>query len=143
MSNPNPNTSGIEATKWKPGQSGNPGGRRKRVLSDRYAELMETVLPEEIRKAMKLAPGALWGDALAQVSARTALKSTEVGVSQRKEIREAIEGKAPMRFEVRAADEVEFVVVFDEPLKRVEEKRVIDVKAEPPPSETVEDDESS
>src|SRR6266550_4650363 len=99
MSNPNPTTSGIEATKWKPGQSGNLGAR--------------------------------WGDALAQVSARTALKSTEVGVAQRKEIREAIEGKAPMRFEVRAADEVEFVVVFDEPLKRVEEKRVIDVKAEP------------
>src|SRR6266851_4184677 len=94
MANPHPNTSGLKPTQC------NPGGRRKRVLSDRYAELMESVLPEELRKPLKLPVGALWGDAIALVSARTALKSTEVGVSQRKEIADRIEGKSAQRFEL-------------------------------------------
>ena len=132
---------------YKPGQSGNPGGRRKRVLSDRYAELMEEVLPEELRKPLKLPVGSLWGDALALVSARTALKSNETGVLQRKEIADRLEGKCAQRFELSAPEGGwEVRVVFEAPVLRRSEgakaiEPPIDVK-ELPPGEVEADDES-
>jgi len=135
MANPHPNTSGLKPTQWKPGESGNPGGRRKRVLSDRYAELMESVLPEELRKPLKLPVGALWGDAIALVSARTALKSTEVGVSQRKEIADRIEGKSAQRFELATPEGgFEIKVSFEMPVRKRGEKTIetpIDVERLP------------
>ncbi len=114
--NPHPKTDHL--TPWKPGESGNPGGRRKRVLSDRYAELMDTVLPEELRKPLKLPAGALWGDAIALVAARTALKGNETGVMQRKEIADRLEGKSAQRIEVHGDQQVDFVVTFEQPLPR-------------------------
>lgn len=40
--NPNPNQSGIEAYKWKKGQTGNPEGHsRRRRVSDALAKLLE------------------------------------------------------------------------------------------------------
>jgi hypothetical protein len=114
MSNPHPNTDVLKPTQWKPGQSGNPGGRRKRVLSDRYQELMESPLPKEIATAMKLPVGSLWCDAIAHVSARTALKSTETGILQRKEIREAIEGKAVARVEFSSDEQIDIRVSFED-----------------------------
>lgn len=115
---------------WKPGQSGNPKGRpRKRPLSDRYEALMESLLPKEIATAMKLPVGALWADAIAHVSARTALKHTEAGILQRKEIREAIEGKSTQRIEFLSDEQIDICVTFENPLghKPVE---FIDVQAE-------------
>ncbi len=114
MSNPHPNTEVLKPTQWKPGQSGNPGGRRKRVLSDRYQELMESPLPKEIATAMKLPAGALWADAIAHVSARTALKQTETGILQRKELREAIEGKAVARVEFSSDEQIDIRVSFED-----------------------------
>jgi hypothetical protein len=112
------------------GVSGNPGGRPKKILSDRYAALMETKLPDELRIPLKLPPGSLWGDAIAVVSARTALKSSETGVAQRKELREAMEGKSPVRFELHPFDElgVEFVVTYAPALK----EKVLDVAPQLP-----------
>ena len=114
LANPHPNTDGLKATQWKPGQSGNPGGRRKRVLSDRYQALMESALPREIAIAMKLPSGSLWADAIAHVSARTALKPNETGILQRKEIREAIEGKAVARVEVSSDEQIDIRVSFED-----------------------------
>jgi hypothetical protein len=99
---------------FQPGQSGNPGGRRKRVLSDRYQALMESPLPKEIATAMKLPAGSLWCDAIAHVSARTALKGTETGILQRKELREAIEGKAVARVEVFSDETIDIRVQFED-----------------------------
>jgi hypothetical protein len=102
---------------FKPGQSGNPGGRRARPLSDRYQKLMETALPREIAIAMKLPAGTLWADAIAHVSARTALKANETGILQRKEIREAIEGKAVARVEVFSDEQIDIHVSFEDTSK--------------------------
>jgi hypothetical protein len=134
---------------FKPGQSGNPRGRpRKRPLSDRYEELMQEVLPEELRRALKLPPGTLWGDAIARVAGRTALKSTEAGILQRKEIADRIEGKATQRVELggTGGGPPEFVVVYAAPLrgaKTLEDiGKTIDVDASPPQLPASEDESS-
>jgi hypothetical protein len=129
-------TAHLEKYAWPKGVSGNPGGRpKKRAVSDRYAELMESPLPEKIRRAMELPAGALWGDAIVLAGARTGLRNTEAGTSARKEIRESIEGKSTQRFEFSAGDAdsrlAEFVVTYADAIPGVEEK-VIDVKPEQP-----------
>src|SRR5580700_9740837 len=134
----------LEKYAWPKGTSGNPGGRpRKRAVSDRYAELMESPLPEKIRRAMELPAGALWGDAIVLAGARTSLRNTEAGTSARKEIRESIEGKSTQRFEFAAGDAdsrlAEFVVVYatavpgiEEKPEPVDESQIIDVAPEQP-----------
>ena len=80
---------------WKPGQSGNPSGRpRMQPISDRYAHLAEEKLPENIRKKLKLGPGATYGDAIAL---RTFQAAFEGDIAATREVREAIEGKATIR----------------------------------------------
>ena len=93
MANRNPNTKGL--VPWKPGQSGNPSGRpRTQPISDRYAHIAEEKLPENIRKKLKLGPGATYGDAIAL---RTFQAALEGDIAATREVREAIEGKAAIR----------------------------------------------
>jgi hypothetical protein len=93
MANRNPNTKGL--IPWKPGQSGNPSGRpRMQPISDRYAHIAEEKLPENIRKKLKLGPGATYGDAIAL---RTFQAALEGDIAATREVREAIEGKAAIR----------------------------------------------
>lgn len=81
--------------KWAPGQSGNPSGRpRKRPISDRYAEIVETILPDVVRNAVGLPNGATYGDAIALSQARQATKGKPEAA---REVREAIEGKTSQR----------------------------------------------
>ena len=88
MANRNPNTKGL--IPWKPGQSGNPSGRpRTQPISDRYAHIAEEKLPENIRKKLKLGPGATYGDAIALRTFQVAL---EGDIAATREVREAIEG---------------------------------------------------
>jgi hypothetical protein len=89
---------GITGKGFMPGKSGNPGGRpKKRPISDRYADLAEQPLPDDLRLMMKLEKGATWGDALALSQFRGAIKGKPEAA---REIREAIEGKATQRLEV-------------------------------------------
>lgn len=92
------NTKGLKPP-WKLGcPSPNPGGRpKKNPISDRYAELAETPLPENIRKIMKLGRGATYADALALSQFQAGIKGrTEAA----REVREAIEGKASQRVHI-------------------------------------------
>src|SRR5215469_4396179 len=105
MANRNPNTKGL--VPWKPGQSGNPSGRpRMQPISDRYAHIAEEKLPENIRKKLKLGPGATYGDA---VALRTFQAALEGDIAATREVREAIEGKAAIRVteEVRESPQVD------------------------------------
>jgi hypothetical protein len=83
--------------RFKPGVSGNPGGRpKKRAISDRYLELAEQELPEKYRIKYGLPEGATFGDALAVVMFEAALAGKAEAA---REIREAIEGKTAQRQE--------------------------------------------
>jgi hypothetical protein len=107
---------------WKPGESGNPLGiNRKRPITDRYFERSESPLPEKLRRAINvgcgeevLGPDATWAQATALRRFMDAL--TEGGQPSSKEIREAIEGKAPQRFEITSPErkEVTIRVVYAE-----------------------------
>ena len=93
MANRNPNTKGL--IPWKRGQSGNPSGRpRMQPISDRYAHIAEEKLPENIRRKLKLGPGATYGDAIAL---RTFQAALEGDIAATREVREATEGKAAIR----------------------------------------------
>ncbi len=137
MSNPHP-VIPVEH-QFKPGNPGGPGRPRKRVLSDRYEALLESRLPPEIAIAMKLPVGALWADAVATAAARLALKSTEAGVAQRKELREAIEGKAVARVEFSSDETIDIHVSFEDTRKLLNAHTpVIDVESESTGSSTKE-----
>lgn len=80
---------------WKPGQSGNPGGqRRKKPISDRYELLAEVELPEDVRKLLKMPVGSTYADAATLQQFRSAIKGDTGAI---REIRESIEGKATIR----------------------------------------------
>lgn len=91
---------------WQPGQSGNPGGRpKKKPITDRYLRIVETELPDGIRRALELPRGATFGDAIALAQARQAIKGE---TSAAKEMREAIEGRSTEQVD----QEKEFSVVM-------------------------------
>ena len=86
---------------WKPGQSGNPGGRpKRRPISDRYEVLADTVLPDDLRRKLSLKEGATYGDALALRIFHAAIKGAPPAA---REVREAIEGKADQRIQITGA----------------------------------------
>jgi hypothetical protein len=110
MANRDPNRKGLMPA-WKPGQSGNPSGRpRMQPISDRYAHIAEQKLPENIRKKLKLGPGATYGDAIAL---RTFQAALEGDIAATREVREAIEGKAAIRVteEVRESPQVDLSAI--------------------------------
>src|ERR1700675_1210646 len=110
---------------WQPGQSGNPEGiNRKRPITDRYYQRSEEKLPESLRKKFNekvgeeiLGLGASWGDANAAQRFLDAIETQ--GAISSKEIREAIEGKAPQRLEISGPErkEISIKVSFDRKTK--------------------------
>ena len=94
------NNSNLEkgaAYRFKPGVSGNPGGRpKKRPISDRYAELAQEEVPEKVRIKFGRPEGATFADALVMVMFKSALEGNTHAV---REIRESIEGKIVQRQE--------------------------------------------
>jgi len=81
---------------FKPGQSGNPGGRpRKRLMSDRYAALLDEPF-DEAQARRKLPKGATWVDAIVRGLALAAINGK---VEAAREIREGIEGKPRRRID--------------------------------------------
>lgn len=99
MSDQPPKRGRIENLKpWKPGQSGNPGGRpKRRPISDAYEKVAGLKLPEDLRVKLGLPKGSLYRDAIAIQQIRAAIKGNSPAA---KEIREAIEGKATQRVEL-------------------------------------------
>lgn len=109
---------------WKPGESGNPGGRpKKRPITDEYFQLADQPIPEKLRKKMQrkweveLPEGITYSKMNALIRYLSTME--EGGHTSSKEIREAIEGKAPERIEIAGVQrqEINIRVSFDR-LKR-------------------------
>lgn len=102
------NTSGLKPP-WKPGETGNPGGRpKKRPITDEYAALANIEVPPQILKRLKLPPGLTFAQANAVRRFVDALMKG--GYQASKEIREAMEGKAPMRMEIVGTERKEVIL---------------------------------
>src|SRR5882762_254138 len=136
----------LKSTRFQPGHAPTPGSgrpRKIRPLSDAYAAQLQTTFPPKMCKALNLPLGSTWAEAMTEVAFRTALKSTEVGVAQRKEIADRVEGKSAQRFEISGPEGAawEVRVCFEEPITRSIEPLMrsieppIDVKPELPASE--------
>lgn len=103
----------LAANYFKKGQSGNPSGRpKKKPISDRYREALEVELPDEIRKTLGMHKGATMGDALARRMTIRAIEGRNA-VDAAREIREAVEGKAPSASEARASTPMKVRVVYE------------------------------
>ena len=102
---------------WKAGDpSPNPGGRpKKRQITDEYAQILSEAVPERLRLQFNqqlgeqvLRKGAIWARAGAL---RRALDSLmEGGWSASREMREALEGKAPLRLEIQGTERKEITI---------------------------------
>jgi hypothetical protein len=131
-------TSGLMPP-WKPGQSGNPGGRpKKRPVTDEYFQILGETVPEELRtkinrqfKQELLPPGSTWARAGAL---RRAIDSLiEGGHMASKEMREATEGKAPMWLEIRGVEkrEITIKVIHDRKKESFKELNTLSISSNP------------
>jgi hypothetical protein len=105
---------------WQPAQRGNPGGRpKKKPITDRYHRIVETELPDDIRRDLGLPRGATFGDAIALARARQAIKGETAAA---KEMREAIKGRSMTQadFEGKNAG---MTIIFDMPMPHQDELR--------------------
>jgi hypothetical protein len=111
--NPNPRTDQLVATQFKPG---NPGGRPKpRPLSSAYEEELESVVPAEVARAMKIPARSTWAQAIAKARCREAI--TRGGTQAAAEIANRVEGKPMQRVELLGAESgISINVNFELPL---------------------------
>jgi hypothetical protein len=101
----NPNGTPANLKPFKAGKewTGNAGGRpKKRPITDEYFALANIEVPASILKKMKLPAGLTFSQANALRRFLDAL--TKNGHQSSKEIRESIEGKAPMRLEITGTE---------------------------------------
>lgn len=109
----------LKKFRWPKGVSGNVGGRpKKRPISERYAIVAEIPLPEHIRRRMGLSPGATYAHAGALGIFLAAIKGRPGAA---REIREAIEGKAPQRVDVVSEDRGPIRPSLAETVERIRE----------------------
>ena len=93
----------MEANKWKPGQSGNPSGRPKKLpITDRYATVAELPVPDNLLAALKLSEAEkpaikTYGDALALSQFRAGIKGK---TDAAREIADRVEGRSRQAVEV-------------------------------------------
>lgn len=113
---------------WKPGESGNPSGRPKRVyISEIYADLLVTPLPEEIRRKLKRSEGITFAEALALSVLENAVSGSLAAV---REVREATEGKTSER-----SKEISGPVRFRHVYEQLESKNVPGVTSKTEPGD--------
>ena len=97
-------------TPFEPGDgwTGNAGGRpKKRPITDEYFALADVEIPKEICKLLKIkyVKGRTFSQANALQRYMDMLKKDGSGHRSAKEVREAMEGKAPQRVEISGPDQ--------------------------------------
>jgi Family of unknown function (DUF5681) len=79
---------------WQPGQSGNPGGRPRKYVSEAYEQLAFEPVPKKA--------GKTYAELLALAQFRKALKGNTMAA---KEVTDRLEGKAPQAVELTGPEE--------------------------------------
>jgi Family of unknown function (DUF5681) len=111
----------LQPYHFQAGKSGNPGGRpKKKPISDRYAEQIEVLAPKEVAAKIGLPPNATMGDVIARRMAIRAVSGNNA-VEASREIREAVEGKAPQAMDLRHTGEVTITIIRKSRIKTTEE----------------------
>ena len=102
----------IERYQWQKGQpSPNPGGRpRKAPISDAYLQMIGQRLPDETRRALRLAKGSTWAHAMAAGQLRSAVKGNTPAA---KEIADRVEGRVPLPVNLDADEYQDVHVVIE------------------------------
>jgi hypothetical protein len=76
---------------WKPGESGNPGGRpKKKPLTDAYAAILGKPVPAEVAEKLKVDTSTTYAEIIAMALAREAVKGN---VRAAGELADRVEGK--------------------------------------------------
>jgi|SRR6185437_10533930 len=85
---------------WKPGKSGNPGGRPKTAyISDLYRKQCAELLPNEVCAAAGLGRGSTWGDLIVKRMLREAAMKGSVAAAR--EIADRVEGRVAAKIEAK------------------------------------------
>lgn len=93
-------------TRWKPGFCPNPGGRPKKLpVSEAYRKILE--MQSADGQQVRLPPGATNAEVMAVGQFMAAFNGS---ANSAREMREAIEGRSPLRVELTNADQAELVV---------------------------------
>jgi hypothetical protein len=94
---------------FKPGQSGNPGGRpKKRPITDEYFADSQLPMSAKDCKRLGLPKGSTFAQGHARQRNLDGIKPQ--GHRASKEMREAMEGKAPMRLEITGQERREVTI---------------------------------
>ena len=92
----------FEAAQWKPGQSGNPGGRAKRKpLTDAYAAVLDRTIPPDMARSLHLPESATYAEVIAMSLLREAVKGK---VNAAAELADRTEGRVAQAVEHSGPD---------------------------------------
>lgn len=114
----------LKPTQWVKGQSGNPGGRKKRLITEAYLDQLEAVVPEIERTALRLPKGARWFHAIARARIKAACRGTVSGTIAAKEIADRTEGRSIQRVELAGESDVQVVVKFEPPPRTITSQKL-------------------
>ena len=83
---------------WKPGESGNPGGRPKRKpLTDAYAAILAQPVPAEVARKLNVDSSTTYAEIIAMALVREAVKGNVQAASQ---LADRVEGRAMERMQL-------------------------------------------
>ena len=83
---------------WKPGQSGNPGGRPKRkVLTDAYTALLDQTISPDVARKLQIKESSTYAEVIAMALVREAVKGK---VNAAAELADRAEGRVMERVQV-------------------------------------------
>ena len=89
---------GMVEKMWKPGQSGNPGGRPKRkVLTDAYTALLDQNIPPDLARKLQISESSTYAEVIAMALVREAVKGK---VNAAAELADRAEGRVMERVQV-------------------------------------------